>query len=432
MHWLLGWLAGLPLWINLSAPRPYEPIKIFLFEAGIAAALVVAISRMRRRGLLAEVDRISAKAHVLDAAVTLFVTALAVSTVTSVDPAQSFWGSNERLTGLVFYWHCLLLYVIVRFNATREDWRFFSRGCLLAAALVSAYGILQWFGIDAPGLERAFPVFGRSGPGRAFATLGHPNFLGAYLAMVAPLVLWIALDKRSRWWRRAALLTLPAMLAATALTYSRGAWIAFVGGLVVFACLARRRSRRWYALGAGGFVIAAVVAVGCLIAIKPKLLASSNSFLFRLGTVVDWERGSNLVRIRDWSYLLSLMPARPLTGYGLDTYMDFAAGRHKDENEKSRDIDYPDPSVADRAHNVFLDVLWAGGVLALAAFVAVIIAAARRLRGLFAADRDRRFQAAVAAGLAAYLIGNLLSFDFSVSAVYAFLFLAAAGYTGET
>ena len=204
MHWLLGWLAGLPLWIDLSASRPYEPIKIILFEAGVAAAFAVAAFRAWRRGILDECSRIAAQAHALDAAVVLFVAALALSTATSVDPARSYWGSEERLTGMLFYWHGLLLYLLARFGTVRQDWRFFARSCVLVAFPVVVYGIMQWFGIDVPGLERAFPIFGRSGPGRAFATLGHPNFLGAYLAMVAPLFLWTAFSDAKRVWRIAA------------------------------------------------------------------------------------------------------------------------------------------------------------------------------------------------------------------------------------
>lgn len=424
MAFFLGFLAFLPLVADFGDSRPYEPAKIALFEGAVLLAFIAAVIAAFRepeawRGLIA-------RSRALDVAVAIFFISLAIGSIFSVDPVRSFFGSEERRTGLLFYACLTAAYYLIRFGVKAGEWRVFIRSSSLAVLAAAAYGVAQGFGFDVNGLRHSFPLYGITGPERAFSTIGHPLFLGAYLAMVASLLLAQTLDAREdRSWRIVAAVALSFSVLATAFTYSRTAWLAYIIGLSVFAVLRLPRTPRAYArlLTFAGSTFGTLVIV--LLIVKPLLLRSPDPFLYRLGSAASLAEGSGLVRVNDWRYAVSLLPERPLTGYGLDTYMQFAASRPKDPGERNRDFREVDPSISDRIHNIFLDTAWAGGILAVAALLFLLYAAGRAARtALVAAPRQRLKIAACIGGLAAYLTANQLAFDFSMNAILASVFLA--------
>ena len=194
-------LALLPLAVNFFADLPYEPVKIGIFEVSVTLALGISLAAilLRRRETQRRLSGL--RLHALDWCVLGLFGALALSTIFSLNPAASFVGSEERGTGLWYYWNLLLMYFLLRIWATSAGWKIFLRLSCIVVLLVSAYGIMQWLGWDLPGLKGAFPLYGRSGPTRVFATLGHPNFLGTYLAMFVPLGIWSWRSDPRRAWR---------------------------------------------------------------------------------------------------------------------------------------------------------------------------------------------------------------------------------------
>jgi hypothetical protein len=112
-------------------------------------------------------------------------------------------------------------------------------GTLVAVTLTTAYGLVG----------RLFPsvhaVGGIADTGRLAEPLGYWNGLGILAAMGAIIALGLAAHSRTLAGRIAAVCTLPVVMAALYFTFSRGAWIAFVFGLVAAVALDRRR---WFLL----------------------------------------------------------------------------------------------------------------------------------------------------------------------------------------
>ncbi len=423
---ILLFLSVLPLAVDFWVELPYEPIKILLIEltaiVSTVAVFVWLIFFRRLRGVEHHIEKLG----LVDLSVAVWLVILALSTALSVSPYMSLWGSEVRGTGLAYYAALTAIYFIVRLAAKKEDWAIFARISCLVAASVSVYGLVQWLGFDFSGLAHAFPLYGRTGPTRAFATFGHPNFLGAYLAMFVPFGVYVWLSDRRRIWRYIAGFTVMASGLATLLTYSRGAWLAYAGGLALVFLLWKRRSTSKIKLMLLGGVVCALLAAAVLFSIQPRLLKSTNSFAYRIGSSVDLTQGSVLARLAEWRYAASLMPERPILGYGLDTYVEYSGKRVKSPLERNRDWVEADPSVADRLHNFILDIGWSTGLVGLAAYGFLLYAVFQRLRKLFKQHTEMRHWLAVLSGsLFAYLVSNLTGFDFSISGLWFYLILGA-------
>lgn len=421
----LVFLGLLPLAVDFSSYMPYEQIKIMLFLFATDIAIILLATQWAR----APKERAGGESwrfSQTDLFVLGLLAAYALSTILSPDPMMSFVGSHDRGTGLFYWLHVGACYFILRTGTTEGEWRGFLRMTAVAALMASAYALAQRLGWDVYGLAGNFALYGLSGPTRAFATLGHPNFLGAWLAMALPLLAYAAMHDPVRSWRRASFAAASASGVTIVLTYSRGAWIAAVAALITYAVLRVPRSRSWYVRASIALTLAAAIGVAVLVTLGPSLTRSSNTFISRLGTTLDFSFGSNLARSNEWSYALSLIAERPVVGYGFDTYMPYAANRVKSPLERNRDFAEADPSVADRLHNTILDTTWVGGLLALTMLASICVttlAVARR--ALAHADRRRcAASAAWTAALVAYVVANLVSFDFSISGIWLFLLLA--------
>ena len=424
MRYLLVFLALIPLVFDPAADLPYEPPKVFLITSGIFFSLLVVgvLFLIKDQNFSRRDGRVAW--HPLDAAVLVYGLTLVISTFLSRNFWSSFLGSEERMIGLYYYLALFALYFFVRRTASENDWKFFLRTTTFVAALGSLYAIMQWFNLDLPSLKHAFPLYGQTGPTRAFSTFGHPNFLGAYLAMVLPFAVYQFFSDSNQRWRIAALVTSALTLGAILLTYSRGAWLAALAALLWVWFLSKPHPRRWYVERLVPIFLGGCALLAVLVVLRPMIQDLRSAAVYRVVSTVDWQRGSTLARVNEWKFALPYLLERPIFGYGFDTYYDVAILREKDPRESSPDFQGADPSVADRLHNIFLDIAWASGFVGLIAFLALLISAGRTAIERGRSELLRPWIVTVTASLAAYLVGNLFSFDFSLSGLWFFLLLA--------
>lgn len=410
-------LALVPLAVFPFLDLPYEPPKIALL------AFIAALGCFHTGWRLLRGHPIKVRPSAIDWAVLAFLFVLACSTLISVDPTASFFGSSERQTSLVYYACATVLYVYVRLFFQPAHWRLLLLGTAGSSVLVAAYACLQGAGVDFSALYNAFPLYGISGPQRAFSTFGHPNFLGAYLAAVAPFLLPIVLQKNSpfRWLAWASGLL---SVGAIFVTYSRAAWLALPAGMAAYCFFRFRQSRKWI-VSAGA--ICFLVFLG-LTAWYPRLLPPSeqnrHAVAYRVLSAFDASHGSVLARRNEWKFAWELIQRRPILGHGLDTYMPFAATRVKDARESAPDYKGFDPSVADRIHNVEFDLLWSAGLAGLVAFCVLLLLAFHCAWH----QRGQVWPAAAAGSIVVYVVSMQFGFDFSLS--FPWLLLAVAAIHG--
>jgi len=126
----------------------------------------------------------------------------------------------------------LLVYLLVYFFRRRPQWvRLCRAGLLGAAAAVAAYVVLQDYGLDPFSWS-----LGESPPDWRFrlpGTMGNPNAVAGFLAVVLPLLVLQFYTVRSLGRRLLAGFALAVVFMALVVTFSVGAWMGIVfGGLL--------------------------------------------------------------------------------------------------------------------------------------------------------------------------------------------------------
>ena len=144
------------------------------------------------------------------------------------------------------------------------------------------------------------------GQPRVTAAFNHPNSLGAFL-MVGTLIITGVLFKYVME-KRKVLVSFAAVLLFAAfyvmiLTYSRGAWLGFFVGILIFAIM-----REWRLLP----VVAVLLLSGYFI--LPE------SVMDRFKSFVSLNDGSIADRISAWKYAVKMIAENPLFGSGLKTF----------------------------------------------------------------------------------------------------------------
>jgi putative inorganic carbon (HCO3(-)) transporter len=204
----------------------------------------------------------------LDIPLIIFFVSQLISTVFSIDRHTSLWGYYSRFHGGLFSTisYLLLYYAFVSFagirinpnknNPNQSEYsekklglfpfrknsdasRQFAVNCLgallLSAILVSIYGVLEHFGIDAK-------YWVQDVQNRVFSTLGQPNWLAAWLVALIPIPMAMLLSETQNARRktkenvsRISYLVLLALFYLTLLyTKSRSALLALAPSYLIF------------------------------------------------------------------------------------------------------------------------------------------------------------------------------------------------------
>ena len=235
-------------------------------------------------------------------------------------------------------------------------------------------------------------------PFRPDGNLGNANLLAALVAMAMPVAVGYGLRRWDPWvipWWAAAVVMGEGLFVSTSRS---GALGALAGCLAVFVFRLHGRS----AVIAGGVAAAGVAAAVLAILVSPLNALNDDPASLRL----------NL-----WRDALSMIAARPLTGWGEDT-TGLAFGRFLNR-------DYASLVTFDRVHSGPLDVAATQGVLGLAALAWVVLVLSR------GAWRHRHAGnvGAILAGLAGYTVWVVFNFDWA-PATGAFWLLAGTAWSG--
>lgn len=379
-----GWLVAVvvvPLFFNPYSQRSFEPDKITVLRS-IALVMVLAWlvkvieewgrgekQTLRERGLAFLRTPLIVPALLL-AFVYLF------TTVTSIVPRLSFWGSYQRLQGA----YTTLSYLVIFFLSlqvlrTREQLERLLTVILLASWPISLYGIMQHYGLD----PIAWSTAGEDVTLRVISTMGNPIFVAAYLIMVVPLTIsrlvqlssLPAAERSTKYYLLAGYyaLLLIVQLLCLFFTQSRGPLMGLLGGIFLFfLLLAIVRGKKQSVLA----VVATAIALGLFLIVlnlprSPLEPIRRLPYVGRLSGVFDTQSTTIQQRILAWqgtTELITADPKRAIIGYGPESLLVAFNP-------------YSPPALAalkvgetfDRAHNETLDVLATTGLLGLAVYL---------------------------------------------------------------
>lgn len=343
----------------------------------------------------------------------LFALAAAAATWGSVDSRWSLWGADWRNEGLL----TLLAYVAVFLasSALSSLWlvRWWRTALLSGASAVALYGVAQY-----AGYEWLIRDWQRQGWWQAFSTTGNPNWLGAYMALVAPLALAAVVAARRRGDLALAAAALLLLYLTALFTWGRAAWLALAFALAITTALVLRR---WRVLPVRRYLAALL----CLVAVTALFLAPWSPLrprgpgspapgaaapLARVQSAVERRDTSTELRFYLWRKGTALLARRPLLGYGPEALVAVFPQR---DPEKLRLLG---TIPVDKAHNETLDMALSLGLLGAGAFWWLVLVCLRRAWiATRAADTRGMLGIACFAGIVAYLFD--LQFHFSVVSV---------------
>jgi len=305
-------------------------------------------------------------------------------------------------------WVEFALVYVLAIQLLDRRWRWYIMAGLFLAgvgqAILGAYQFLRQAGPE------AFVLMGRFM--RAYGTFRQPNPYAGYLGYLAPVAVSLSLDRLKLWWAvrvwRNLVVGLAygcvavALVGGIIMSWSQGAWLGLVAGLLVVVVL----HSRW-AAGLTCALITIVILVALLPG--PGFLTSGRmlppSIAGRLAELANYvsapdlarseitdENFSVLERLAHWAAGLNMFADHPWLGVGIGNYA-VAYGRYALPH-------WYEP--LGHAHNVYLNFLAETGILGTAAFASLWLASIwHALRQAGQADRAR---AALAIGLLGTLI----------------------------
>ena len=395
-----AWLAAIivvPIFFNIYSSRIFEPDKITMLRTLALLMLGAWVVKLIEQGGI-RWTKLEWKSSLLKsiASIPMVMPALGlaavyiISTIFSVTPRVSLWGSYQRLQGTYTTLSYLMVFAVLIGNLRkREQIERLVTTIVLASLPVSIYGILQKNLID--------PVpWGGNVSNRIASNMGNSIFVSAYLIMTVPLAmgrivqsLTAILKDNDRLWAQIIRATFyififSVNIIAIVMSGSRGPFLGLFAGvaaLVLFLTVYWRvRWVTWFLMSVA--IIAGVFLVLLNIPNGPLESLRTTAWVGRFGHIFDTEERTSQVRILIWQGASELVLPhdplvkpdgstdtfnflRPLIGYGPEgmyvAYNQFyppELGRVEKRNASP-----------DRSHNETWDSVVTTGVLGLAVYV---------------------------------------------------------------
>ncbi|NWF68804.1 MAG: O-antigen ligase family protein [Chloroflexi bacterium] len=324
----------------------------------------------------------------------------------AITPGAFFAASAGAWLNEWLKWVQIILLVWLCLSCARAEnwpWLIF---CLAMAGLANALiGLYQFFGgsgalhllID----NRFF---------RAFGTFGQPNPFGAFMGLLAPLVLaaaWGYVLRFSARWRRqhrfdqrllliALFYTACGVLIAVGvlISWSRGAWLGFAAAmLTVILALPRRWWQTLALLTGGTALVLLLLLTGRVPAALLDRLSAPEQY-----SILDDMRGVDITpenyavveRLAHWQAALNMARAHPLFGVG--------AGNYEVVYDNYRLLNWNFP--LGHAHNYYLNIFAEAGIIGLATYLTLWLAV------FWLTLRARRHPDSLARAVAVGLLGT--------------------------
>ena len=401
-------LAGVPFIINPFALDYWYKPKIDSVYALIA---IIAAAALTRQLVLKKLPCVSV--HPLTMPLAAYAVASILATIFSVSPSVSIHGDIFREEGLVTLLAYISLTIIFATAVVSEkQLKDLLTALLVSGSLVSLYALVQYAGYNP---TRHFLPLLRSVENRPGSTIGNCNFLGKFLVLLLPLfiVYYLMTEKRVE----KLLLAAGCLVSVAALivTFTRASWVSFIVSLIMLLIMLRgtlmwKRVKHLCVIAAGLIVVFVLVVgykpAGENAAAQEKTL---DRITKRIALTFDLQKGGIAGRLYLWRKAITLIGDRPVIGYGPDTH---ALVMDRFNLEYARKFNCS--GLLDRAHNNYLDIAIAQGLLGLAAYLAIIITflvwLVRTLKTEPDATRQLLYRGILAA-VCGYLLNDIFTFS---------------------
>ncbi|MEK7536873.1 MAG: tetratricopeptide repeat protein [Patescibacteria group bacterium] len=401
--------ALIPLVIFSEFMSPFHFGKVLVFRSLVEILAVFYVILLIQKGKAYLPPRTP-----LFWAVTLFTLAFGLTTFTSVNFYQSFFGTLERMGGWFSFFHFWLFFVMATaVLRKKEDWLTFIKLSLVASLLSAFYGFLQKTDLKW--------VIGSGGRNKIFGTIGNPALFAGYMIVNAFLALMLyfrpANSKNEKYFYGFVFLI---GVLAVLMTGVRGSVLGVITGIIVFGL--------FYSFDFGSakikkytiyFLVLVITTAGILYSLRNTEFVKESHYLSRYA---DISPKSFTVQTRFWAWQAGFdgwndSLKTMVFGWGPEM---FNVPFSKHFNPKFfRGLG--SETLFDRAHNQFLEILFTMGIIGFIAYILIFILAFQVVRKLNDTAENKVFKIGLISALVAYAIHNAFIFDTSANYIMFFL-----------
>lgn len=321
-----------------------------------------------------------------------FVGVMTVADIFGEGFLQSFWSNYERMDGLITLLHVFALLIILTTTIrTRVLYERLFDTSIAASVIMSLYGFAQ--------LAGKFAI--HQGATRLDATFGNATYLAVYALFHIFLAALLSLRTNETWKKSFYGIAIAFNLFILYHTATRGAMLGLLAGLIVAGAVYVLKGSGKGRKIAGGVIGVIIILIGGFIASKDAQFIRESQVLSRFASI-SLQDTTTQSRFIIWGMALEGWKEKPILGWGQDHFITVFNKYYKPELYKQEPF-------FDRAHNVFLDWLIAGGILGLLTYLAIFFVAAWIV---FRSAIFTALESSILIGLlAAYFGQNLFVFD---------------------
>lgn len=319
-----------------------------------------------------------------------------VANLFAVNAHKAFWSNYERMDGWVTIVHVFLFFIIATSVLSADKlWKRWWMTVLGASVLVAGHGVLQLL-CAGNACAQNFPI--HQGGARVDANFGNAIYLAVYFMFTVLVAVWQAIE--SKGWLRYSLIAL-AVLETILIFFSatRGVILGLFAAAGFVALLWMTSAKGKGRTIAAGVIAALVLMAGGFFLIRDSSFVQNEPTLTRLASVFN---ASELkVRMTLWGMALQGSAERPITGWGQEGY-NYVFNKYYQPSL------YAQEPWFDRAHNMYLDWLIAGGIPALLLFVGLLGTA---MLALYRSKVPKAQKLLLLGALAGYALQAVTAFD---------------------
>lgn len=385
----------MPYIISNDLLFPHITGKNFLFRVIISGSLGVIFLAFANK-LLRLNDKVSIVLF-------LFINIKFIGLIFSEDPYFSFYSSLLRMDGVLSWIYLFGYYLLVKIALTRYNgFKYLLRFSTLLAAVSVLYIFIEW--MSDPSIVL----------GRQTFTLGNPSYFGAHMLFHVGFAFYLlALEKNFIWkliWSSAVILCMMGLL----MSGTRASILGFAAGVIFIAAwsihhglktIIQQRSRK--AMFFICVVFASIIAItNCNISnVTPGIERIANTSL---------DQKEIRTRIAALKAGYCGWKEKPIFGWGEGNY-SLVFSQYTDNSKIDR--------WADKCHNIIFEILSTNGLLALIAFLILVILA------LYNLSFKTQHGFILTGILIAWFIQNQFIFDTLNSYLLLMLLIALASHT---
>jgi O-antigen ligase len=316
-----------------------------------------------------------------------FFTAVVITCFTGVDFNLSFWGDIERMLGAFHLLHFLVYYLII-VTVMREwkDWRNLFTAAVIAGVIVAIYSMTK---IN-------------------YSTLGNTSYVSGLMIFDIYFALILAFRSSNRYLKGLYLLSTPILFSGMVMAATRGAYIGLgLSILLFFGLVVLFVKNKKLQIASVASIVLFIIGISLVFIYQESSFVKSNRFLSRL-TDIKVSSYTFQTRLISWRGAWLDFPNHPLLGTGYGTYaISFDKFFDPTFYNYTKGETY-----FDHAHNNVIDIASTTGLIGLAAYLSIFVAA---LYYLFRGRKNGQIGwlefSFLLCLIVAYFIQNIVLFD---------------------